>query len=73
MWEFTRTGVWFRQLGIHVKGVAERAIRACRQWPVGSDQLHQTTVVVMDVAAETYPRHCWRYSVSNYAPKERHT
>jgi hypothetical protein len=35
--------------------------------------LSVSAMVVVDVAVETYPGHCWQYSVSNDAPTRRDT
>ena len=32
-------------------------MRAAAEWSVGTEQFDDTTVVVMDVAIESYPRH----------------
>ena len=43
--------------GIDAKAVAEHVMRAAAEWSVGTEQFDDTTVVVMDVAIEAYPRH----------------
>jgi serine phosphatase RsbU (regulator of sigma subunit) len=43
--------------GIDANGVADRVLRAVADWSVGTEQFDDTTVVVMHVAIEAYPRH----------------
>jgi hypothetical protein len=43
-----------------------------RRRMAGGKQFDDATVVVMDAAVETRPRHCWQYNVSNDAPTRHH-
>jgi hypothetical protein len=43
------------------------------EWSVGTEQFDDTTVVVMEIAIEAYPRHCWHPGVSTDAPTRRDT
>lgn len=43
--------------GIDAKAVAEHVMRAAAEWSAGTEQFDDTTVVVVDVASESYPRH----------------
>jgi serine phosphatase RsbU (regulator of sigma subunit) len=43
--------------GSEAKAVAEHVMQAAAEWSVGTEQFDDTTVVVVDVAIESYPRH----------------
>jgi serine phosphatase RsbU (regulator of sigma subunit) len=43
--------------GIDAKAVAEHVMRVAAEWSVGTEQFDDTTVVVIDVALESYSRH----------------
>jgi serine phosphatase RsbU (regulator of sigma subunit) len=43
--------------GIDAKEVVEHMMRAAVEWSIGTEQFDDTTVVVVDVASESYPRH----------------
>ncbi len=56
---------------IDAQGVAERVMRAAAEWSNGTEQFDDTTVVVVDVAVETHPRHQWQPGVSTGRPATR--
>jgi serine phosphatase RsbU (regulator of sigma subunit) len=57
--------------GIDANGLTDRLLRAVAEWSVGTEQFDDTTVVVMDVTVEAYPRHCCQPGVSTDAPTRR--